>query len=199
MFSYVEQHPKILRTFGYSMENTIISDVVLQRLISRVAKLSKNQVSINDCTSWIKEIEAALQPLVLADLINRINESGHQVLTDNCDRFLTSNKASDFCPSKIQSHLDALNIVIEPEAKEKIVTIMEQHGLLWCDILRGHFFISAAFRFVKKYITKIKSAVSISREMFFGSLLLAFEASFNDHHRHYDHYRLMLAHQLQNG
>ena|SRR5690554_115586 len=194
-----ELHPRVLRTFGYSIENTIISDVVLQKVISRVAGVSKAQVPASDCAAWMEQVEQELRPLVMADAFNRLSESGVQVLTDNCDRFLVSRNSSDFCPRKINAHLDSLGLDFDLGVEEHITAELEARDMLWRDLLRGHFYFSAVFRFVKRYIALVRSAVSISKEMFFGSLMLAFESSFDSQHRHYEYYMLMFSRGGQGG
>ncbi len=195
----LDQHPQVLRTFGYSMENTIVSDAVLQRLICSVAKTSKHLVPIADCAHWLEELDSTIQPLVLADAANRIKCLGKAVIGDNCDRFLKSEKSSNLCSEKITSHLASLSIDIEKDIEDRIVEAMNKQGIQWLDLIRGHFLLTSAFRFVKECISKLGYSISISREMFFGGLMLAFDASFNQHHRHYEHYYTSLHHASIKG
>ena len=185
----VESHPQIFSTFGYSMENTIISDSSLQRLISRVAKVSKHQVDKEKCQEWLSNLEAEVHSLVLADAVNRQQNLSLTVISDNCDRFLVSKNSCNLSSKKITSHLGNLSISIEDEFRDEFEAKMDARGLNVVDVLRGHFLISAAFRFVKEYVAELKTVISISREMLFGSLMLAFEASFDANHRHYEYYR----------
>lgn len=187
-----DPHPQIVSTFGYSMENSIVSDETLQRLISRVAKVSKHQVNKQKCQEWLDSLESAVHSLVLADAFNRRQDDGLMVITDNCDRFLASKNSSKLSPQKISTHLEKLNINVEDEFRDEFVAEINTRGLKWVDVLRGHFLISAAFRFVKEYVAELKTAISISREMLFGGLMLAFEASFGENHNHYNYYRSML-------
>jgi len=185
----VESHTQIFSTFGYSMENTIISDSSLQRLISRVAKVSKHQVEKDKCQEWLSNLETEVHTLVLADAINRQQSLGLTVISDNCDRFLASKNSCKLSSKKITSHLGALSINIDDEFKDAFEGKMDARGLSVVDVLRGHFLISAAFRFVKDYLAELRTVISISREMLFGSLMLAFEASFDENHKHYEYYR----------
>jgi hypothetical protein len=181
-------HPQIFSTFGYSIENTMISDESLQRLICRVAKVSRHQVDKEKCQDWLSSIEAEVHSLVLADVANRVQDSGINVVPDNCDRFLVSKKSSKLSAQKISTHLRDLDIDVPEQFQSDFIAKLESRGLRWTDVLRGHFLISAAFRFIKEYVAELKSAISISREMLFGSLMLAFEASFDQNHSHYNYY-----------
>lgn len=183
-----EPHPQIYSTFGYSIENSMISDESLQRLISRVAKVSRHQVNKEKCRAWLSSIDAEVQSLVLADAANRAQGRGLIVVSDNCDRFLVSRNSSQLSGQKIVTYLRNLDINVSEEFRSDFFARMESRGLCWKDVLRGHFLISAALRFVKEYVTELRSAVSISREMLFGGLMLAFEASFDRDHSHYNHY-----------
>lgn len=185
----IEPHPQILSTFGYSMENTIISDSSLQSLISRVAKISKHQVDRERCQAWLSNLETEVASLVLADAVNRQQDLGHTLVLNNCDRFLVSRKSCNISSQKITSHLEKIGINVSDDFREVFEERMGLRGLSLVDTLRGHFLISATFRFVKEYVAELKAAISISREMLFGSLMLAFEASFDENHRHYEYYR----------
>ncbi|MBY5982770.1 DUF4435 domain-containing protein [Halomonas sp. DP5Y7-2] len=182
-------HPKIYSTFGYSMENSMITEESLQKLICRVAKVSRHQVSTEKCREWLFSIEDAVQSLVLADAANRHQDAGLSVVSDNCDRFLVSKKSSQLSAQKISSHIEGLDIDIPQEFKNRFSFRMNTKGLRLIDVIRGHFLFSAAFRFVKEYVAELKSSASISQEMLFGGLMLAFEASFDENHRHYSYYR----------
>ncbi|BCV44151.1 DUF4435 domain-containing protein [Shewanella algae] len=189
----VESHPQIFSTFGYSMENTMISDSSLQRFISRVAKVSKHQVEKGKCQEWLSDIEVGVLSLVLADAVNRQEGLGLAVVSNNCDRFLVSKNSCNLSSQKITSHLETLGINVEDEFRGYFRERMDARGLSVIDVLRGHFLISAVFRFVKDYVTELKTAISISREMLFGGLMLAFEASFDENHQHYEYYRSILS------
>jgi hypothetical protein len=188
-----EPHPQIISTFGYSMENSIISAETLQSIVGRVAKVSRHQVKIQKCQEWLASLEDEVQRLVLADAFNRYQNKDILVVPDNCDRFLTSSKSSKLSSQKISAHLEKSNISVDEEFRIGFVEGMDSLGLEWIDVLRGHFLISAAFRFVKEYVEELKTVVSISREMLFGALMLAFEANFGENHRHFSYYRSVLS------
>ncbi len=183
-----EPHPQILSTRGYSMENSVISDRALQHLISHVAKVPMRQVDIAKCGQWLAGIGASLNVLIIADAFNRNSGDGIAVVPDNCDRFLESNKSSKLAQQKITSYISKLGVNVSDEFKTEFINKMNDRGLMWEDVLRGHFLISAVLRFVKEYVGDLKGAISISREMLFSTLVMSFEAIFDNTHRHYDYY-----------
>ena len=186
-----EQHPQIFSTFGYSIENSIISAETLQSLICRLARVSRHRVSKQKCQEWLSDINKKVQPIVMVDIANRHHSYQLKVLSDNCNRFLLSKKSSQLCCKKIAEHIMGLGVDVPAELREEIMAQMNLRGLIYVDILRGHFLISAALQFIKEYVAELSSAVSISREMLFGSLMLAFEVNFNENHKHYEYYQAM--------
>lgn len=190
-----DTHPQIFETFGYSIENSIISDESLQQLISCVAGISIHKVDKKKCREWLSSLEEDVYPLILADAVNRNYDLGFTVIPNNCDCFLVSKKSSKLSAQKLSAHLEKININIAEEFRDKFVAKMQSRGIEWADVLRGHFIISAAFKFIKEYIEELKRVVSISREMLFGSLMLAFKASFNGNHRHYNYYQSIFTHK----
>ncbi len=112
-------HPQVLRTFGYSMENTVVSEVTLQRLVRHIAKVPSLSFPLMSAQEWLSDLESATEPLILADIVNRTEGIGQTVISKNCDRFLTSRRSSSICPRKVESHLQELSIPAKPDVEDK--------------------------------------------------------------------------------
>lgn len=182
-------HPNIISTFGYSIENTIITDLSLTKVLRTLCKMPGRDVPESLSREWIIELEKSITPLVLHAIVNDEDRLGYSVIPQNSDRFMKSQKSCQLCEQKIKDHLDQLSIEISEERKAKIYEALSKTKLSIIDMLLGHFLFSAASRLMRIKVEELKTKVSISNDMLFSSLLLAFESLFDSTHPHYDHYK----------
>ena len=87
-FEQIEECRRIIRTYGYSIENTIVTGQIINRLVCSVAKVPRRSFPLEICVDWLKRIEMDLQSLIIFDIINRVDGLGNVVVVDNCDRFM---------------------------------------------------------------------------------------------------------------
>lgn len=186
-------HPKVIRTKGYSIENTIASEKAIYQVIINTANISKQDFDINICRSWLDQLNELMQPLIISDINNRVKQLGIPVMGDACDGFMTTKKSADICSEKIKSHIESLAIESDRKLQRDIEKHLRTFGLVWCDLLRGHFFISLVMRFVRLKSTQLGANFSSSTDVFIGSLITAFAATFDAQHSHFEHYKEMIS------
>lgn len=191
-FNKIRKSPKIIKTFGYSIENTMISDAVLHRAVCNISKISKKIFSIEECRAWLATVNSTIGSLVYFDIKNRLDGHGVSVIGDNCDRFMTSKKSCVICDVKVGDHIANFPFEVDEESERAFSEFFRERNLNSIDMLRGHFLISLAFRFIKFNIAKLKGEISISREAFYGVLATCFEISFNKDHAHRDFYEVSI-------
>lgn len=182
-------HPNIISTYGYSIENTIVGNEVLDKVLKNTCRLPRRALSEAISKDWLTEVSRSIKPLVLTDLVNHEDQLGLTIIPENSDRFMSSKKSCSFCDNKIENHLNGLGVVADANNLLKQEAKLTAIGLQILDMLRGHFLISAVFRFMKYTVNKLKNNISISKEMLFGSLLTAFESLFDNSHPHYGYYQ----------
>jgi hypothetical protein len=192
LFEKEIMHPNILKTYGYSIENTIISVESLKDVIRSIGKIPRGDMSIKECPKWIDDINSKIESLVIFDLENHIKGHGISIVGDNCSRFLKSKSSPKICEKKVSSFIEKLGFDISDEDVERIRNKVLEKYNNFTDIVRGHFLFSTALSFVTKTIKKTGSKVSVSKEAMFGALLLAFEKAFDGKHPHYAHYETLI-------
>ncbi len=183
------QHPNIIKTYGYSVENTLIYKETIQSVIRSIGKLSRKEIPVEDCGSWLEKVGELSCPLLMCAIKNEKESCGLSVFGDNAFRFLKGKKTPELCTNKISAHIDGLGLSFSEEEvliiKEELQTKVDSPT----DLVNGHFLFSALLSFVSNTIRKIRSKVSISNESLYGALVLAFESTFNEGHPHYSHYQ----------
>lgn len=184
-----EYHPNIIRTYGYSIENTLINSDSICKIVKNVARVSSKNVPVSICGDWIENLSSTIAPLVLADLISTKEKVGVSVIPDNGDRFMKSKKTYELCGEKIQNFLSKLPIVFDREKLSKEETNLQTIGLSYADILKGHFLFSIAMRFIKVQAEQMNRGVAISAGMLYSNFISVFENVFNEDHPHFNYYK----------
>ncbi|MGB3312594.1 MAG: DUF4435 domain-containing protein [Nodosilinea sp.] len=184
-----ENHPNIIYTYGHSIENSMVTEATLTKLLQHTSKLPRRLIPEFLPEKWLSEISEVVKPLVLYDIASREDEIGCSVMPDNCDMFFKTRKSCDLCRDKIFCYIDDLLIEFDSERLLKISLILSEIGLSILDMINGHFLKSATLRFLKSTVESLKSSISISNDMLFASLMIAFESLFDDTHPHYIYYK----------
>lgn len=146
-------HPKILRTLGHSIENSLYSPKNIARAIamhSRTQEFDHNLV-----LQWIESFAKTFEKAIALDITNESLGAGHKVLGDNSCPYLNSNGKA--C-SPNQHRLDELVTRIQAQLPVTKVSEIEASmgglGLPLRYLIRGHFLTNAVINFIK---TQVKS------------------------------------------
>ena len=183
---------EVMLTYGYSIENTLITPSVIQDLIATHSRVQKSSVKIESVKSWINKFEIIVEVLLAADILNREQKiTDKQVIPDNAARFYGDNSLTPQV-HKINSYLlqhgfdlDALDC----RKKLQYFTVFE--------IMKGHFVFSSVFNFIKKQIDDFRGkSVSISSESFYSFCISSFKSSFNHNHPHFSYYKDMVSRHI---
>lgn len=180
-------HSNIIRTFGHSIENSLICKNTIKKAISTIGRANAQELALADIDGWFTEVDTKLKDLVLYDIANEMNSLGHKVMFDNAERFLQKNTAY-FCENKISEHLQSFSEHITNEMISPLTVQLEKVNRNTFNLIRGHFLFSAALKFVSLFINQLRKA-SISYEAFSAVLLVSLELIFNESHPHYSYYK----------
>lgn len=185
----MQSHPNVIRTYGYSIENTFVNDKTIQRVIKNLGRFSAREISSYNYREWFENIYIKSQPLILLDIYNYINSLGMSVVGDNAERFMKSRNSSELCDNKIRSYIQSLcetiNDYDEIEFRRELLGNHDTNIELW---LRGHFLLSAIFKSVMCFLARMDRKVSFSSDAFYTSLMTAFETTFNNTQPEFQYY-----------
>lgn len=186
-------HPNILRTFGYSIENTMINDNSIQDVIRSIGRIPRKDIPIEICSDWLNDVASKVEYLVAYDVENHVRGHGISVVGDNCSRFIKGKSSPVICPVKVSAYIDAIGFELLHDDFEKIRLHIMDNNFDFLDFIRGHFLFSATQHFVSSTISEFRSKVSISLDSLFGALMLAFEKRFSEGHPHYHYYKAQVS------
>ena len=181
-------HTNVIYTKGYSIENSILDDKVISRVLKNMGRYSAKEIKNIDVVSWFDELYLNLEDLISLDIYNHVNSRGKSIVGDSCERFMQSKTSCTTCLNKINSYIQTL----PDDFKEQGLTIKgslqfpnETTIKNW---LRGHFLFSASLRFITSCLSKSEKNRNVSKDSFYSNMLTAFELYFTEEHDHYEYY-----------
>lgn len=178
--------PKVVYTYGYSIENSLYTPISLKHLTDLWCKSSR--LPAIECVNWLSSLATTLAPLIHLDIANAISDTGLPTIGDNCSRYMTSKHSETICPTKIAAAVAALNEQIPAAAVATAATstsINQDNILIY---LRGHFLASAVQRFIVRKAKNFGKKVSISTESLYAAAVSYFSAAIKSTHPHRSHY-----------
>lgn len=178
---------RILYTYGYSIENTLLTCEAITELTStacRSIEFEKDNVQ-----NWIRQISSSLGDLIRHDIANYISNKGIPVLFDNCTRLMQSEKSSSLCQDRVRGHHSRISAHFDAELLATVDQHLAEHGIPIEYHLRGHFLLSAVYKYINaevKHIRARKSDVSYE-SIYTGAIqyLEVFLKTESDHALHY--------------
>jgi hypothetical protein len=162
-------HPRVLYTFGYSIENAMCTSTAVARTLSAVSRTNGNFVE--EVERWLDQLAEALRPLVVLDLANRVGELGVSVPLDNLQRFLVKGGVN-----VAHAEIERVRAQIEPLFGQDQVDAFEEalrnSGKPLRQHVRGHGLLSAAAAYLRRAATgRLGRSVSLSGDAVFGLLI----------------------------
>ncbi len=182
-------HPNIIRTYGYSIENTIISVDSIIKSIRSLGKIPNKSINRQEILDWLNEFSDTIEPLLVYDIENHIQGHGCVVAGSNCSRFMKTQSSDLICDKKVDKLINGLEFSITDDRAKEIILQLKDHELSVLDMIRGHFIFSAVHRYIVAYIKRIRQKISISIDSMFSTLILSFEQLFDEKHSHYAYYK----------
>lgn len=178
----------VLYTYGHSIENSLIHERSVCKLIRTYGRLGRRVTFSEDFRGWLQGFSESIREIALYEIAKEYKGNGLLVLGDNCSRFMVSNNSPFLSDEKIRSYLQENNI---PEQLDDVLDYVEpkiyEEEREVVDFVKGHFLFSACLRYVNNKIFSI-SGKKINNDGFFTGLLIGFDRFFDNDHAHYDYY-----------
>lgn len=168
----INNHPRILETPSYSIENLMLFNLSITHIIR--IKSRNIDYEVQKVEEWLDYFNDITYSLMIADFLIQEAKLGQECLGDNCFQFLENGKTKlpKFDEKKIREFLINLGVGREKleEAEKKL---MKYKPFLH---VRGHFFASAVLCFINHEVHKIrqtKTKKCISNDDFYAMAIMA--------------------------
>ncbi|VVE15654.1 hypothetical protein PCA20602_02870 [Pandoraea capi] len=181
------QDPRILYTYGYSIENTLYNSLAVAQ-IARLWTKGKNKSIGKIANEWLDRFYSILNDMIVYDFANDLHDCGVSVVGDSISKFSDKANPHELNVTQVQKHLkfcaQTISIAMLSAAENKLAANVRQRS----DWLRGHFLTSAILQFVSAQIKQAGLAGKISYNALYVSALQQFEATFKKGHPHFEYY-----------
>jgi len=185
-------HANVLYTYGYSIENSIVTIETIQKSIQSLGRISRKMVDKDEISSWLGDLEKSIEPILMHDICNYVKKHGCKVASNNCSRFMSSKSSHKICDRKVNDFINSLTFSVTSRERSKYARTVKSYGLSILDAIRGHFLFTAVHRFIVLYLKKLDIKVSISNESLYAAMMLSLENTFSNKHPHYEYYKASL-------
>jgi len=145
-------NPRIVRTYGYSIENSMYCANNLNHVIKRYAKSRKDYK--REIIEWYEMFCESCSILVFYDVANHRFSKGTKVLGNKCNRFLTSPHSSKISKANVSSYLETIKHNFSGEEIEECVSLVsnDNRGLQF--LIKGHFLTNGVINFIKEKVRR---------------------------------------------
>lgn len=161
------EHTQIIRTYGYSIENSMYN---IKNIANAIKKLGKRPKSLTKTIEeWVKEFSNNLFDLLVYDIANHRYGKGIQIFGNNCQRFLASKNAIKVSKSKTQAFINSIKkYFTDKEIKNTTELLNKSKKELWYH-LKGHFLTHGVFNLIKYHVKLLSgSKCSISHDTLYA-------------------------------
>lgn len=193
-----EEIPNVLTTCNHSIENTLLCENVISKVIKSHGRFNSRNINIEQYKNWLNDFFDIFSKLVVYDALNEIQKTGVSILGSNCTKFM-EDKRSPF-PSTVKINRFIQDNKLETKFSDLddilVEEIIDKNKKVY-DFMRGHFLFSGVLKYVNYTIKELGSKKTASENSLFGSVILAFESVFKPAHPHYEHYKTQVQKILQ--
>ncbi|WAI86932.1 hypothetical protein SC65A3_00382 [Psychrobacter sp. SC65A.3] len=179
-------HPNVIKTYGHSIENTLIQkDSILQ-----VSKLSsiKNKTELNsEYKIFASSIDLIVDELLTHEIYCCENNIS-SVIGKRFEKFSKARSGYVVDNKLVDSFKTSCSLMEEEKYKKEVNSVVEKLKYTSLDIVNGHLLISGLLRFIKFNSNGFRSSLNISNDSLLIILLATLKNIFNSKHPHYSYY-----------
>lgn len=161
------KHDRIIRTYGYSIENTMYNSLRINLIIKKYCLM---QVDLKEeIENWMSEFSDQLSELLKYHIANVKYRKTTPILRDKCIEYLTSKTTPNLCSAKIQKKLSEVATVFNHEEISVVERKIEEIQKPTWHLIKGHFLTNAVLNYIKKQIKLLKrKAIPITLETLYA-------------------------------
>jgi hypothetical protein len=185
-------HSNIIRTFSYSIENSMLHIDNIYKAIKVIGRLPSKMVKKDDVAGWLEAFYLQLEHLIKMDVFNEVNALGVSVIGDNSTRLMKSKTSCDLCGDKLDQYMTQIVPKLTGYDNEIIDNLISDAGLETKQLLKGHFLFSAVAKFVKNFIKSKGLNISLSNDALYSAFILSLESTFTENNNEFQYYKEVL-------
>ena len=182
-------HKRILRTYGYSIENTFISYITVKKVIKALGKLKDKELTDINISGWLEETHKVMSDLIKLDIYNHIFKCGNCVVGDTAHKFLENKSSISLSADLIQTYMEEIISSIEEYDVSIINDILRKKRTETKRWVKGHFLFSVVANYIRRVLKRLGKKISISDSSLYASFILIYESELNRNNVENNYYK----------
>lgn len=166
------KHPRIIYTYGHSIENSLQNSKILNIIIANYIQNSQNNFE-EEIGSWHIKFANDAKELLILEIANSLRARGNvEVMGRSCIKLLPNGKSHYLCPNKIKLSRDRLYPLFTKEEIDEAKKILSgiKKDIIW--LIRGHFITAASLNFVKHIVKRERGVdFTLDNNSFYAMLI----------------------------
>lgn len=148
------EHPRVIYTFGYSMENSLYNPHNISKAIDHLSSTGGGRVNTTD--QWLRKCFTQLKELIILDIADLVLGKGIGVLGDKGNSYLDNEKDFLLSEQKINRRIAEVEAKFTPEELIEYRELVEKFRKRKYLIIRGHLMSHLVLNFINREIDRCK-------------------------------------------
>lgn len=180
-------NPKILHTYGYSIENSLYDHQAITQLTQSWSRsMAITELEVRD---WLEKFLVDISPLIHLDAANFLSKQGLETLGDNCSRYTLNSKSEKICTVKVEKDTSQIKPKLPTQSIEQAQKKIGHTAIQLLIYVRGHFLATAAHRYIVQKAKELGQKVTISTDSLYAAAIAVFTNTLNNpNHPHAAYY-----------
>ncbi|MFP1741822.1 DUF4435 domain-containing protein [Lonsdalea quercina] len=175
-------HDRVIYTHGHSMENSLLVDDMIVKLIKNSAKRIKTKGK-SSFLLWFNDFYEKIKKIISLDILSFRTNKGLSILGDNCTRFMNNENCAVVNNEKINNYYKKFDYKFKKEDLDKLGDIDLK------PYIRGHFLFSMIYKYVINDAQELNSKARLTYEtMYCSAILILTDLLKGNNYPFYDYY-----------
>jgi len=143
----IPEHPQIVRTYGYSIENTMYCPRSINQYVRKLTRTQKQYTKAIE--KWIEQFCALCEELIIYDIANVNYKKGISIIGDSCIRFIESSQPNELSKNKIDEFISSIKEHFTGNEFKHCSDLLAKCPISIPLIIKGHFLSSGVVNWIK--------------------------------------------------
>ena len=148
------ENPRIIYTFGYSMENSLYSPRNITQAINHLSSSEKG--IIKNADTWLRKCFEDLNQLIFLDIADVKLGKGIGVLGDSGTKYVSHDKDYIISSEKVESRIREIEHLFTEQEKNNFADLVMKYKKKKYLIIRGHLMTHLVLNFINREVDRCK-------------------------------------------
>lgn len=170
----LKDHPRLIYTYGYSIENTLYSPGLIAEIVYFWSK--RNGDYLTNTISWLEYFCNKTRRLLELDIKNFKDGLSIDTGAGHCQQFMMGRSSDMIDEDKLNYHVDRIIAANDIVYNDDDYRAPEDISLIY--LLRGHFLQSAILKYINKVVKSVGRNTSISQDALYAHAIQFLKGNF---------------------